>query len=245
MKLNLTLFYCFQILSTTASSQLVLPFNWPLRSSTPSSQESLMDPVGPALPSVPKQPSASGGIILSDVMGRDRSINIFASLTRDIESISQRLDDSSQNSTILAPLNSAMEKLPRKPWEDARDYNTLGSNAYEGQDGQERAQRNLRRFVEAHVVPVSPWPEKEKVKSILQGDREVWWETRDGVRVVSLYGQANPTASLMNVRSSLVTSRLSACQVGSAMGKSGSCEVCVIMLEPLKPRSNLRRWMQF
>lgn len=121
--------------------------------------------------------------MLSDVMGRDRSINIFAAFTRDIESVSNRLDDGAKNSTVLAPLNSAIEKLPRKPWEDPKDYGALGADAYEGDDGQERAQRNLRRFVEAHIVPTSPWKEGEKVKAI-GDDREVWWEEQDGKRVV-------------------------------------------------------------
>ncbi len=124
-------------------------------------------------------------MILSDVMGRDRSINIFAGLVRDIESVSRRLDDSSKNSTVLAPLNSAVEKLPRKPWEDPRDYSALGADAYEGEDGQERAQRNLRRFVEAHVLPVSPWQAGEKVKP-LGDDQNIWWEEKDGTRVVGI-----------------------------------------------------------
>lgn len=118
---------------------------------------------GPALPP-PKAPSAEapsspapGSVVLSDVMGRDRSINIFAGFTRDIESVSRRLDDAAQNTTVLAPLNSAIEKLPRKPWEDPRDYGALGANAYEGDDGSERAQKNLRRFVEAQYV-YPPYP---------------------------------------------------------------------------------------
>ncbi|KAK4128656.1 hypothetical protein N657DRAFT_639143 [Parathielavia appendiculata] len=140
-------------------------------------------------------------------MGRDRSINLFAgyvcsgqqipdsplasrayrycySFVRDIESASRRLEDSAQNTTVLAPLNSAVEKLPRKPWEDPRDYGALGPDAYEGGEGHERAQRNLRRFVEAHLVPVSPWQEGEQMKPI-GGDREIWWEEKDGTRLVS------------------------------------------------------------
>jgi hypothetical protein len=73
--------------------------------------------------------------------------------------------------------------LPRKPWEDPEDYDKLGAEAYEGGDGQERAQRNLRRFVEAHVVPASPWREGERLKTLARG--EVWWESRDGGKVVS------------------------------------------------------------
>lgn len=84
---------------------------------------------------------------------------------------------------MLAPLNSAVEKLPRKPWEDPREYGALGPNAYEGGEGHERAQRNLRRFVEAHLVPASPWKEGEKIKTV-DGGREIWWEEKDGIRLV-------------------------------------------------------------
>lgn len=199
-------------LGAVVSSQLILPFmnrgsargaagppipqGIKLDSTRDHQQHPLMDPLGPG-PVLPPEdsspdrdePPASSGpgssVILSDVMGRDKSINIFAGFTRDIESVSNRLDDPAQNSTVLAPLNSAIEKLPRKPWEDPRDYGALGSNAYEGDDGHERAQRNLRRFVEAHLVPASPWKEGEKVKPVGE-DREIWWEERDGKRVVSL-----------------------------------------------------------
>ncbi|KAL2015594.1 hypothetical protein VTK56DRAFT_5190 [Thermocarpiscus australiensis] len=116
-------------------------------------------------------------------MGRDRSINLFAGFARDVESASRRLDDPSQNTTVLAPLNSAIEKLPRKPWEDPRDYGALGPDAYEGGEGHDRAQRNLRKFVEAHMVPLSPWTEGKRAMPI-GGDGEIWWEERDGRRVI-------------------------------------------------------------
>lgn len=124
----------------------------------------------------------SGDLSISDVIGKERVISIFAGFTRDIDSISKRLDVNDQNTTVLAPLNSALQKLPRKPWEDPEDYNELGANAYQGQSGEDRAQRNLRRFVEAHVVPVSPWKEGEKVDSI--GGGKLWWEEKDGKKVV-------------------------------------------------------------
>ncbi|KAI1414927.1 hypothetical protein F5Y13DRAFT_157533 [Hypoxylon sp. FL1857] len=180
--------YCVQLLAATVSAEFVgaLPFGIRLK---PNTQKPLMD-LGPVVPpsqqqpSDPKQPPPQGGVLISDVMGRDRSINIFAGFTRDVASISSRLDDSSKNSTVLAPRNSAVEKLPRKPWEDPKDYEALGANAYEGGDGQDRAHRNLMRFVEAHVVPVSPWAENEKVRTLLDGDREIWWEMKDGVKVI-------------------------------------------------------------
>lgn len=171
------------------------PFIYPLLTATlavsahPKSQRPLQNNLGPAMPPPPSSDSPSsnpaGGdtVILSDVLGNDRSINIFAGFTRDFATISQRFEDSSLNTTILAPVNSAIMGLPRKPWEDPRDYDELGANAYEGGDGEERAQRNLRRFVEQHVVAASPWEEGEKLKT-LAGD-EIWWESRDGVKLVS------------------------------------------------------------
>jgi len=143
--------------------------------------------LGPAMPPSDESPSVSAPadpdtVILSDVLGNDRSINIFAGFTRDFATISQRFEDSSLNTTIMAPINSAIMALPRKPWEDPKDYDKLGPNAYEGEPGEERAQANLRRFVEAHVVPVSPWKEGEKVKTLAGG--EVWWESKDGVKKV-------------------------------------------------------------
>lgn len=142
-----------------------------------------------------KQPPVQANIMLSDVIGRDRSTTLFAEFARDVAAISTRLDSSSHNSTVLAPLNSAVEALPRKPWEDSAEYGALGAGAYEGDEGKGRAARNMRRFVEAHVLPTSPWAEGVRSTSLLSvgdaaggdGDREVWWEMKDGKRVVSFY----------------------------------------------------------
>lgn len=127
----------------------------------------------------------SGDLSISDVIGKERVINIFAGFTRDIDTISKRLTSNDQNTTVLAPLNSELQKLPRKPWEDPEDYNELGAKAYEGQSGEDRAQRNLRRFVEAHIVPVSPWKEGDKVDSI--GAGKLWWEEKDGKKMVCAF----------------------------------------------------------
>lgn len=129
------------------------------------------------------QPSkGSDEVIISDVIGKDRIINIFAGFTRDVESISKRLENGEQNTTVLAPLNSEIQKLPRKPWEDPKDYESLGAQAYDGANGEDRARKNLRRFVEAHVVPASPWKEGHKVESL--GGGQVWWENKDGTKTV-------------------------------------------------------------
>ena len=94
----------------------------------------------------------------------------------------------SQNLTVLAPQDDAVKRLPRKPWEDPADYDKFGvEEAYAGQVGVDRAQKNLRRFVEAHVVPVSPWKEGDKVKRFSGEGGEIWWESKDGKKVVRWY----------------------------------------------------------
>lgn len=152
-------------------------------------QQNPMDPAGPGIqlpPSSNNDKSSegrpTGDVILSDVITTQRNVNIFAGFTRDIESVSKRLDSTDQNSTILAPLNSAITSLPRKPWEDPRDYGALGADAYAGKDGEDRAQRNLRRFTEAHIIPDSPWKEGQKLETM--GGSKIWWEKKDGVAKV-------------------------------------------------------------
>ncbi len=44
----------------------------------------------------------------------------------------------------------------------------------------------MRRFVQAHVVPVSPWIEGEKVETLDGG--AIWWESKDGVKMVGFSG---------------------------------------------------------
>ncbi|KAI9840968.1 MAG: hypothetical protein M1837_001097 [Sclerophora amabilis] len=178
----------FSVLASTVSSQLLLPalFKGRTPARISQDQEPIMN-----VPNVVLPPSDNHGdsgqdpenpVIISDVIGKERSINIFSGLTRDIESISKRLDNGSQNTTVLAPLNSALMDLPRKPWEDPDDYKVLGENAYEGQKGEDRAHQNLRRFVEAHVLPVSPWKEHEKVETLAGG--KIWFENKGGKKTI-------------------------------------------------------------
>lgn len=131
----------------------------------------------------PAEDTVNTGVIISDVIGKTQSIAIFSGLTRDIDSVSDRLDNASQNATVLAPDNAAMRGLKRKPWEDPEDYSTFGSGAYEGSAGEDRAHRNLRKFVEAHIVLQSPWKEGEKAKTL--AGNEIWYETKEGKRRVS------------------------------------------------------------
>jgi uncharacterized surface protein with fasciclin (FAS1) repeats len=127
--------------------------------------------------------SASNQQTISDVIARNEDIAIFTGFTRDVATISQRFDSNTQNVTVLAPQNEAIKKLPRKPWEDLQDYSTFGTSAYEGQSGVNRAQENLKRFVEAHIVGDSPWKEGEKVETL--GGSTVWYEKRGDIKYVS------------------------------------------------------------
>ncbi|RDA91532.1 hypothetical protein CP533_4338 [Ophiocordyceps camponoti-saundersi (nom. inval.)] len=111
---------------------------------------------------------------LADLLNSNRSLTTFSNLSRLQASTSSLLASESEAITVLAPLNSALDSLPHKPWEDAADYESLGSTAYEGEQGRQRADRNLARFVDAHLVPQSPWPENTRVHS--RAGRELWWE---------------------------------------------------------------------
>ncbi|KAJ5675095.1 uncharacterized protein N7477_005029 [Penicillium maclennaniae] len=146
-------------------------------------QQSVMDKLIPDIlkpQTVAPKEDLSGqenGPIISDVLPKTKGINIFAQLTRDFEPIAARLNDPSKNMTVLAPRNSAIQGLPRKPWESPEDYSKFGEvDAYEGQDGQDRAKRNLQKFVEAHLIPASPWRNGEEVETL--GGKKLRWEKK-------------------------------------------------------------------
>lgn len=127
---------------------------------------------------MPPAGEVSSGVIISDVIGKTQTIGIFSGLTRDIDTVAGRLDNAAQNTTVLAPDNSVMRSLKTKPWEDPEDYNEFGTAAYEGTSGEDRARKNLERFVTRHIVPESPWEEGKKIKTL--AGNEVWFETKDG-----------------------------------------------------------------
>lgn len=146
-----------------------------------------------------KPPSTTHeSLVVSDILSKVREINIFASLTRDFESLSNRLEDGSQNVTVLAPTNTAIEELPHKPWENPNDYTTYGeSEAYAGEAGRERATDNLKKFVAAHIIVGGSWPEKKEIPN-LTGQKIYWEKDENGkINVCSLsyalqaYGNLN------------------------------------------------------
>ncbi|EXJ88742.1 hypothetical protein A1O1_05674 [Capronia coronata CBS 617.96] len=129
----------------------------------------------------------SGGVddntlSISDVLPQTRKINIFASLTRDVSTVTGRLESTKpeDNTTLLAPLNSAMQALPRKPWEDRPGEDSAVSAAW----NEDKAAQNLQRFVEEHVVPTSPWKRGPEGKISTLGGQELWWDEKDGQKVI-------------------------------------------------------------
>ncbi|EPS44647.1 hypothetical protein H072_1358 [Dactylellina haptotyla CBS 200.50] len=116
--------------------------------------------------------------IVSDALSVQRDVSIFSDIVRGAASVYERLEDFGLNTTVLAPLNSAMRALPRKPWEDPNPDNNV-QGAFAGLPGEKKAAENLERFVKAHMVPVSPFPENEKVQT-LEGVT-VWWTTENGI----------------------------------------------------------------
>ncbi|KAG8667510.1 hypothetical protein FPOAC2_12675 [Fusarium poae] len=127
-------------------------------------------------------PSVQPSVALGDILGSNRGLTSFSSFARMQPATDTRLSDLSTNTTVLAPLNSAVDALPRKPWEQPADYDAFGADAYEGDGGQDRAKENMRRFVESHLVPASPWETEDKIKTL--GGKEVWWVVKDGKKII-------------------------------------------------------------
>ncbi|KAI5467627.1 hypothetical protein BGZ63DRAFT_371707 [Mariannaea sp. PMI_226] len=170
----LLVFSAFIALATAKQVPLAKPDSPPLQVQQPIMADS-SDKAG-------KNDASPNSVSIADVLGSQRSISTFSSFSRIQPSTDQLLADLHANTTVLAPLNTAVEDLPRKPWEDPTDYDRLGPKAYSGDDGQERARQNLLRFVEAHLVAGSPWPKDEKAETVL--GRKIWWTEKDGKRVV-------------------------------------------------------------
>ncbi|KAL0631710.1 hypothetical protein Q9L58_009424 [Maublancomyces gigas] len=158
----------------------------PGRTVTPTDQRTLHLHYPPSSDMSHATDQPTGTPLLADVLPLDKSISIFSGFTRSVESISTRVADREANTTVLAPSNVAISRLPRKPWEDPADEGAGGnvfSEIYRGLAGEDRASKNLRTFVEAHCVGVSPWVKGQKTKT-LEG-KVVWWDEDDeGVRTI-------------------------------------------------------------
>ncbi|KAF3481989.1 FAS1 domain-containing protein [Arthroderma uncinatum] len=124
-----------------------------------------------------------GGVRVSDILGKTREVNMFASMTRGDENISMRLDNDSKDTIVLAPNNVAIQRLSHKPWENPSEYTAFGTQeAYAGAAGQKRASQNLEKFVAAHLIPQGSWNAGKEVETL--GGRKIFWEEKDGKKYI-------------------------------------------------------------
>ncbi|KAK2873495.1 hypothetical protein FQN49_002311 [Arthroderma sp. PD_2] len=137
-----------------------------------------------AVPEYVMPPSKeTGGVRVSDILGKTREVNMFASMTRGDENVSARLENDSTDTIVLAPNNVAIQRLPHKPWENPSEYAAFGAQeAYAGASGQKRANQNLGKFVAAHLVPQSSWVKGKEVETL--GGGKIFWEEKDGKKYI-------------------------------------------------------------
>src|SRR5205085_9366087 len=81
-----------------------------------------------------------------------------------------RLADESINSTLLVPRNSALQTLPRKPWEDKNEKDGLRRDGKEDlvwdKEVEDKARKNVEDFVAGHVITRYPIEEAKKLDTL-------------------------------------------------------------------------------
>jgi uncharacterized surface protein with fasciclin (FAS1) repeats len=81
-----------------------------------------------------------------------------------------RLADESTNSTLLVPCNSALQILPRKPWEDRDEKEGIRRDGKEDlvwdQEVEDQARKNVEDFVAGHLITRYPVEEGKKVDTL-------------------------------------------------------------------------------
>ncbi|KAK9238797.1 hypothetical protein V1525DRAFT_374083 [Lipomyces kononenkoae] len=118
-------------------------------------------------------------LLMTDALGVDREISIFASLVRQVEGLMWRLQDRSQNTLVLAPNNEAMQKLKRKPWEGEET-----AEHSDPIDEERRAMENIARFVLSHVVNDYGFDAPGEKKKCGAGVSDLWYENEGDHMVV-------------------------------------------------------------
>ncbi|KAK9475930.1 hypothetical protein V1514DRAFT_299581 [Lipomyces japonicus] len=119
-------------------------------------------------------------LLMTDAMGVDRHISIFSSLARQVEELMYRLQDPNKETFVLAPTNEVMQKLTRKPWEDAIEVEETNQIEEE-----KRAAANIKKFVLSHVVYSAGFAKAGEKKSSASGVNELWYEENtEGNKIV-------------------------------------------------------------
>jgi uncharacterized surface protein with fasciclin (FAS1) repeats len=81
-----------------------------------------------------------------------------------------RLADDSVNSTLLVPTNSALQTLPRKPWEDKAGDGRITRHGSKdlvwNEEAEEKARKNIEEFVAGHLVTKYPIEEDKQLPTL-------------------------------------------------------------------------------
>lgn len=81
-----------------------------------------------------------------------------------------RLADESINSTLLVPTNSALQTLPRKPWEDRDDDGQVtrhgSKDSLWNKKAEDKAKKNIEEFVAGHLVTKYPVEEGKQLATL-------------------------------------------------------------------------------
>lgn len=97
----------------------------------------------------------AGAPTLGDVIGIDKRASIMSDYALAVDDVARRLSDPDRRTLILAPLNSAIVALPRKPWLGDANADT-NTEEVDTQRDEASADRNIARFVQDHVVDGFP-----------------------------------------------------------------------------------------
>jgi hypothetical protein len=72
---------------------------------------------------------------------------------------------------LLVPRNSALQTLPRKPWEDKSDEGPLSTtdshDSLWSKEAEDKARKNVEEFVAGHVVTKYPIQEGEDLPTLV------------------------------------------------------------------------------
>ncbi|KAK9458607.1 uncharacterized protein V1516DRAFT_656995 [Lipomyces oligophaga] len=122
-------------------------------------------------------------LLMTDALGVDREVSIFAGLVRQVEELMYRLQDPAKDTMVLAPTNKVMQALPRKPWEDSPDQDPVDVES--GARGEEeRALENIQRFVLSHVVYGYGFPQEGQKVKCGAGVSDLWFSKDSETTVV-------------------------------------------------------------
>ncbi|GHJ84056.1 hypothetical protein NliqN6_0458 [Naganishia liquefaciens] len=134
------------LFTLTARSQLVIqsPHDVAFNPSNP--QQHAHDMTAPSYDQAP----ASPGPKLTECLTVERKLSLFYEYVREVAPVMKRIMSSTEQTTLLVPVNQAIIALPHKPHQDPADAISVSEAG---------AKSNAERFVMAHTVTTTiPWP---------------------------------------------------------------------------------------